>query len=242
MKSKHVQSVRLPVVCALALIAAAAAGCTEAETRSDGALAVQPGAPATLAPQHFRATVYEVRIPPEMIGTLDAKALEAKAHDVAITLPKPEDPTAFLKALETIGPTKALYQVDQSVNPAMDTINIGERVPFVTSSAIVTSSGAQRNTIQYQQVGAIFRFSSNPAGSSGRRIDLRQEVDVSGVTDSGVAIAPGVQAIAIRSCIMHVTGPVELKRPFVFLSADASVKDAEGKAVAYICRAVLGEP
>ena len=71
------------------------------------------------------------------------------------------------------GQTKVLYKVDQQVNLYGDTINVGERTPFVTNSQ-VTDKGTVNKTIQYQQTGVILKVA--PQGvvpdSGGARLGL----------------------------------------------------------------------
>jgi len=212
------------------VLIAAAAGCGQPDVKTPAGGGAATGPTAAAVPARFQATVYEVHLSPTLVGGMDAKALAAKGATAA----------DFEKALEGLGKTKALYQVDQSVNPVKDSILVGSRVPMVTGSRS-SEQGGTINTVQYQQVGAIFKFAADPAKSTRKSVDLGLGVEISAIMDTGVEIVKGVKAAAIRSYTMTCTGPVELGRPFVFFSVDASVKDAEGNAVAYVCRSVLGE-
>jgi len=203
----------------------------QAETKAPGGAAAKAGPADGMAPERFQAAIYEVHLPPAMVGQLDAEALAAKG------------PTAadLEKVLAAIGRTRAVYQVDQSVNPANDMINVGARVPMITSSR-TTEAGGTTNSIQYQSVGAIFKFAGHPAVVGRKVLDLQLAVEISAILESGVEIGKGVKATTTGNYSMGCTGPVELGRPFVFFSVDATVKDADSNAVAYVCRAVLGEP
>jgi len=213
------------------LLAAVCMGCGQAETKDPGGAAARAGPAGGVAPERFQATIYEVHLPPAMVGQLDAKALAAKG------------PTAadLEKALAVIGRTRAVYQVDQSVNPAKDVIAVGARVPMITSSR-TTDAGGTINSIQYQSVGAIFKFEGHPPKAGRKVVDLQLAVEISAILESGVEIGKGVKATTIGNYTMPYTGPVELGRPFVFFSVDATIKDADSNVVAYICRAVLGDP
>jgi len=213
------------------LLAAVCMGCGQAETKDPGGAAARAGPAGGVAPERFQATIYEVHLPPAMVGQLDAKALAAKG------------PTAadLEKALAAIGRTRAVYQVDQSVNPASDMITVGARVPMITSSR-TTEAGGTINSIQYQSVGAIFKFAAGPAKAGREVVDLQLAVEISAILESGVEIGKGVKATTIGNYTVAYTGPVERGRPFVFFSVDAAVRDADSSAVAYVCRAVLGDP
>jgi hypothetical protein len=213
------------------LLAAVCMGCGQAETKEAGGAAARAGPTDGVAPERFQATIYEVHLPPAMVGQLDAKALAATG------------PTAadLEKTLAAIGRTRAVYQVDQSVNPAKDRITVGAQVPMITSSR-TTEAGGTVNSIQYQSVGAIFKFAADPAKAGRKVVDLQLAVEISAILESGVEVSKGVKATTIGNYTMPYTGAVELGRPFVFFSVDAVVKDADSNAVAYICRAVLGEP
>ncbi|MCX5670534.1 MAG: hypothetical protein NTU94_04335 [Planctomycetota bacterium] len=215
----------------VSLLAAVCMGCGQAETKAPGGAAAKAGPADGVAPERFQAAIYEVHLPPAMVGQLDAQALAAKG------------PTAadLEKVLAAIGRTRAVYQVDQSVNPAKDMINVGARVPTITSSH-TTEAGATTNSISYQSVGAIFKFAGRPAEAGRKVLDLKLAVEISAILESGPEMSKGVKATTIGNCSMGYTGPVELGRPFVFFSVDATVKDADSNAIAYVCRAVMGEP
>ena len=211
----------LAVVCATALAAALAAGC-QPETRGPGALS--PSDLRELKSARFQATIWETRLPAERIGTVDAKAL-ASADDVQ-------------KALEGLGATRALYKVDQVIDLAKARIKVGKSEPFVTS-AHATQMGGTINSVQYQEVGAIFQVSAKPTD---RGLEAKVEVEMSALTDSATPIADKVPAMSIHNVALGHDGLVELGRPVVMASVDASTRDAQGGAIAYICRIVFSAP
>ena len=207
-----------------------AAGCGQTETQRAGATPASAPAPAPAAVR-FQATVYEVRVPPARLSELDAKALTAKGPTAA----------GFEKALAAIGPTKPLYQVDQPVNPAKDTVTITTRVPMITNTR-VGEGGGRTNTVQYQNVGVIFKFGGGPdTVLRGKVLDVKLAIEVATATGSIAEMGTGVKAVNIRNYSLTYTGPVELGRPFVCLSVDATSKDEDGNAVACVCRAVISE-
>jgi hypothetical protein len=211
----------LAVVCVAALAAALAAGC-QPETRGPGALS--PSDLRELKSARFQATIWETRLPADRIGKVDAKAL-ASADDVQ-------------KALEGLGATRTLYKVDQVIDLAKAQIKVGKSEPFVTNTR-TTQAGGTINTIQYQEVGAIFQVSAKPTD---RGLEAKVEVEMSALTDSGTPIADKVPAMSIHSVSLGHDGPVGLGRPVVMASVDASARDTEGKAIAYVCRVVFSAP
>ena len=211
----------LAVVGVAALAAALAAGCQDG-TRGPGALS--PSDLRELKSARFEATIWETRLPAERLGKVDAKALES-AGDVQ-------------KALEGLGATRALYKVDQVIDLARAQIKVGKSEPFVTNTR-TTQTGGMINTVQYQEVGAIFQVSAKPTD---RGLEAKVEVEMSAVTDSGTPIADKVPAVSIHHVSLGHDGPVELGRPVVMASVDASTRDAQGAAVAYVCRIVFSAP
>jgi len=228
---------------AVFLFSGVLAGCEEPAAREAGSPAAAAAAPegatppaksrpADLLPARFEATVYEVRVPADRVGELDAGALAAKA-------PKAED---FAKALAALGPTKIMYTVDQVVNLYRDNIKISTREPMITNTR-KTESGQAINTIQYQEVGAVFVIAGGPPPKDSKRkgIDASVKVELATLSDSGVQIAADVKASAMRNVGLTHNGPVEYGRPFVILSVNSTSKDAAGNAVAYVCRGVFTE-
>ncbi len=199
----------------------AAGGGLAAQGAGGQAAASQP-LPATA---RFQAVIYETHLPSERVGQLDAKDLAAKR------------PEAFAKALTALGATKALYQVDQSVELAEARISIGSRVPIVMNTR-ATAAGPTLRTVQYEDVGAIFDIRGRLAG--GKQIQLQMEVDLA-ASDSGVEVGAGAAAPAFRKARLSYVGPVEQGRAFVALAVDSAAKDKDGNAVAFVCRAVLSD-
>ena len=189
-------------------------------------LAVAMGCELTSA--RFQATVYETRVPEKGIDAFDAKSLAAKAGTAA----------DLQKALAACGKTKVLYQVDQTVNLAEDRIHIGKREPFVTNTRR-TERGPSINTVQYERVGVIFEVAGKPTAGG---LDATVRIEMSALTESGTKISENVNAATVRSIELGHNGPVQLGKPVVLVSLDASSKDADGNAVAYVCRIVFGEP
>jgi len=173
----------------------------------------------------FQAIICETRLAADRIPALDAARL-AQAPDLA-------------RALEELGKTRILYSVDQSVALAGDQINISKREPVVTASRVM-EGGRAVNTVQYQQVGAIFKVAGRPAGPG--RLDVDLSIETASLTDSSARISDGTIAPTIRSAVMSHKGPVDLGKPAVLLSADAASKDADGNAVAHVCRVLLTAP
>jgi len=208
-------------IASVVVAAALAAGCQD-ETRGPGALS--PSDLRELKSARFQATIWETRLPAERLGKVDAKAL-ASADDVQ-------------KALEGLGATRALYRVDQVIDLAKAQIKVSKTEPFVTATH-TTETGGTINTVEFRQVGAIFQVSAKPTD---RGLEARVEVEMSAVTDSGTLIADKVPAVSMHHVSLGHNGPVELGRPAVMTSVDASTRDAQGGAIAYICRIVFSAP
>jgi hypothetical protein len=213
---------------AAALVAVAlAGGCSRSKASKepvggpDAALlraAVQP------ATARLEATIYEVRVPPAKVGDLDATLLA--------------DAASLPRALEVFGSAKVLYKVDQVMDLAKDAVEVGTRQPTVTATRM-TDAGRAVSTVQYQQVGAIFQVSRAAAEPPDGQGDVQVDIEISALTESGAAISEGVPAMSVRNARMVHRAPLVLGRPFILLTVDAASKDAQGNAVAYVCRAVF---
>ena len=105
----------------------------------------------------------------------------------------------FLRALQSQGRLEVLSrpQILASDNQQA-TINIGQRVPFVTSSQINTSgTGGVFNTIQYQPVGIILTVT--PRINADGFVRLVVAPEVSSISSSSVQISENVNASIINS-------------------------------------------
>ena len=170
----------------------------------------------------LQATVYEVRLPAEQINRLDA----ARLATVDFSNYPPE-----------LGQARALYLIDQKVSLAGDRVMVGKEEPMVTNTRM-TASGQTVNQVQYQQVGAIVEFKAERMVP--RQLHVTSSIEVSALTESPVEVTKGVGMSVTRQSTMSLKGPVELGRPAVLISGDASSRDKEGRAVVYVTRLVLG--
>jgi hypothetical protein len=170
----------------------------------------------------LQATVFEMRLPPEKIGALDA--MQLATMDLSKLPPE-------------MGESRALYVVDQKVSLAGDRIMVGTQEPMVTNTR-VTNTGQKINTVQYNSVGAIVEFKAERTGP--RQLNVTSTIEVAAKTESSVEIGNGVNSSVIRKATLSLKGPVELGKPSVLISGDASSRDKDGKAVVYIARIVLG--
>ncbi|HUT60510.1 MAG TPA: hypothetical protein VNA25_21920 [Phycisphaerae bacterium] len=206
---------------------AALAGCDD---QMGGPVVAPTTMPAGILTCPFDATVYELRLPPERVGELEADALSKAAAS----------PAGFEKALARLGQAKLLYRADQSVRLSGDRIVIGSRVPFVTNTRR-TATGQTINVVQYRDVGAIFNVLAWPESGGGIRLELG--IEVSAMTDSPVRIASSTRpAITIRKPVLTYKGSLRPGRPAVIASADSASLDASGRSVAYLARIVMGKP
>ena len=186
---------------------------------------------AASIPARLEVTVYEVRLPADRIRDLDAVALAAKAAS----------PAALEKVLAELGPTRALYQIDQVVDLAGASIRVGKREPFVTGSR-VREGGAFVNSVQYQEVGLILEVATVPAkDAASAAANVLVKGELSAMTEGAAEVAKGTKAAVIRNASFTATVPADMGGPFVMLSADASSADADGKAIAYVWRSRISE-
>ena len=209
---------------------------TQATTRPDGRVArgrAGDNGPAVMGKGPtcaFGATIYELRVPADKIGLLDAAALDAAAAT----------PAGFEKALADLGTSRPLYHTDQTVRLASDSIMIGENVPVVTNSQ-VTAAGRVIRSTRYQSVGAAFTLAGKSDGPDKIECDLKIELSTISVgqpkAEEGAA-----EASKFRTATLSHNGPAHPKRPFVILSADAANTDDSGKAVVYVARVTFGTP
>jgi type II secretion system protein D len=117
------------------------------------------------------------------------------------------DLTFFLRALQSQGRLEVLSRPQiLAVDNQQSQINIGERVPFISSSRI-TETGSVLNTIQYEQVGVILKVTPriNPDGL----VRLEVHPEISEVAEATVKITEGLNAIRITSRTADTTVTVQ---------------------------------
>ena len=178
----------------------------------------------------LEATIYEVHVAPESNGSLSAARLTEAAA---------AGPTGLDSALSQIGEAKVLYRMDQSIKLAGDRIMIRSRVPFITDTR-QTASGQPLNTVQYQDVGATLNIAGEMQGDGGVLAALGLEITA--LNDSPVEMSPKILAPVLRAIALGHKGTMRPGCPIVIVSVDAGSLDANGKAVAYVARVVLGNP
>jgi hypothetical protein len=193
------------------------------EAATSNAPAAREGPSASLA-----ATIYEIHMPADQIGRLDVDALTAAAGV-----------GDFDKALAALGTGRPLYFVQQSVRLAEDHLQLMAQMPYITNSQ-TDNTGKVINSVAYTSVGAIISIRGIPKASGS--IELDTFVQVSTITQGGVAISEKVKAPYFRVANMAFKGPVQPNKAFVLISADGATLDADGKAVAYIAKVTLGVP
>jgi len=117
------------------------------------------------------------------------------------------DVNFLLRAIEAQGRVEILSrpQVLAADNQEA-TINVGQRVPFITNSRI-TEDGTTINTIQYEEVGVILRVTPriNPDGL----VRLEVHPEISSIDESSVPISEGVNAIVINNRSADTTVTVQ---------------------------------
>jgi len=189
-------------------------------------------APTDVLPARFEATVYEVQVPADRAGKIDAAALSAKAANA-------DD---LCKALAEFGPAKILYRVDQPVNVYSERIVISSVEPMVTNTRL-SENGAKINTVQYQNVGLVIVLSgSQPPKDSGRKgPDVQMMIELAALGDSAAEVAAGVKVLAVRRVSIEHSEPFQYGRPLVMLNVTYPAKDEKGNAYACVIRYVFNE-
>jgi len=209
-------------VAVTSIVLAGAIGCSHQSEKPADATVSHASLEETATAVRLQATIYEMRVPPQSVGTLDAAKL-AKAD--------------FAKPLPEMGAARALYRVDQRVSLAGDRIMVGTDEPTVTNTRM-TDRGQRINSVQYNSVGAIVEFKAERSGP--RQLRVTSTIEMSTRTESPVKISDGVSSPVIRKATLSLKGPVELGETSVLISADAASLDKDGKAVVYVARLVVG--
>jgi len=117
------------------------------------------------------------------------------------------DVNFLLRAIEAQGRVEILSrpQILASDNQEA-TINIGQRVPFITNSRI-TEDGTTINTIEYEDVGIILNVTPRITPDGFVRMEVNPEI--SAIDDSTVPISEGVNAIIVNSRSAETTVTVQ---------------------------------
>jgi hypothetical protein len=206
-------------------------------TRSGERMPLRPQPPALrpsteVAPARLEVTVYEVPVPENRIMELEAPALEAKAAT-------PQD---LAKALEAFGKPKVLYKIDQAVNLYGESIMLGTREPMVTGSRR-TDVGTTISTITYQQVGLLVNLAATPQPKDAppKELNVQVNIDLSVLADSGIEIAPQVNATRVRSLQLSHSETPRFGKPWVLLNVSAPPAGDKVPPVAYVVRYVFRE-
>jgi hypothetical protein len=207
--------------CTVALLFGAfASGCVDGRA-SSAPLASSSG---------FRAIVYEVQLPPDRAGLLDAGKLGVRAA-------RGED---LRKVLMELGTTRIVYQADHPMDFNCDCyIRFRIRMPYITNSRL-TDSGARMNTIQYDDMGATFKVYTQPApDGADDKLKVRLNANLSIPYHSDVKVAPGVRALVSRDVNVAYSGIIKVAEPFVTVSMDTAPVDPKAARSAYVCRIVI---
>ena len=174
--------------------------------------------------------VCEVRPPAERAAEIDAAALSARATSLA----------ELCRALEGIGPARVLYHAYQVVSPVSTSrIRVGARAPFVTA-ARATRDGQKINTVEYQELGAMFDFSAAPKPGGADALEIRLAAELSAAdAGAGPELGEGVKAPVTRHVSLKYIGAGRIGRPLVLVTVDASSGKKDAAPVAYVCRVAL---
>jgi len=137
-------------------------------------------------------------------GTQIALAAQGDGFNLSVAA---GDLSFFLRALQSQGRLEVLSrpQILASDNQ-LATINVGQRVPFITNSRI-TENGTAINTIEYQNVGIILTVTPriNPDGF----VKLVVKPEISSIASSSVTINEKTKAIVINQRSAETTVSVQ---------------------------------
>ena len=113
----------------------------------------------------------------------------------------------LLRAIEAQGRVEILSRPQILATDNQEaTINIGQRVPFITNSRI-TEDGTTINTIEYEDVGIILNVTPRITPDGFVRMEVNPEI--SSIDDSTVPISTGVNAIVVNSRSAETTVTVQ---------------------------------
>ncbi len=117
------------------------------------------------------------------------------------------DANFLLRAIEAQGRVEILSRPQVlATDNQLATINIGQRVPFITNSRI-TDDGTTVNTIQYEDVGIILNVTPRITPDGFVRMEVNPEI--SSIDDSTVPISENVNAIIVNSRSAETTVTVQ---------------------------------
>lgn len=175
----------------------------------------------------FQATVYELQADPAKLEALNAKVLQAKGGTAE----------ALLKELSQTGATRILYRFDQPVNVFSETLQFGTREPVVTGTRM-TSSGQSLNTVQYQNVGVVFRFSAQmpPASAQSKIPDVTLSMELASVGKGAAELAPGHKAPPIYQLSTTHKEALEFGQPRVSWAVSSASSDPQQPPIVYVIR------
>lgn len=187
--------------------------------------------PAQVAPARFEATVFELRLPEDRVAELDARSLESKAGTAQ----------SLAKALSEFGHTRVLYKVDQTVNLYSESIELLVSGPM--ESTHLDDSGHSYRTLATQNTGLIINISASdaPADSPQKGLDVQVLFHLSVLADSGVELAPKVNARSVRSMELSHSEVPRFGQPRVQLNVSGGSGGAGTLPTAYVVCYVFTE-
>ena len=178
----------------------------------------------------FDATVYDVRLSADQIGRLDVDALTKAAATSE----------SFEKALAALGPTRPLYRANLPVSFDEEQYVIIDNDMPAAAGNPATSPGKAMGLKPSGNPGAVFDLLAKE-GDAGT-INLLMSIDASILVEVSTPGTATAHAPVVRTAKIYQQRFVAPDRPFLFVNADAATLDANGKAVAFIARVILGAP
>lgn len=169
---------------------------------------------------------YQITLPIERAGDLDRDKLQRAAASS-------QD---FVGALKALGEVRLLNLTDQYIGSGVpEKIRLGASRPTPTGSQ--SYKGQTSTQVQYQDTGSIIEVTTTWRREDPLQGALDLRVEVSGIVDSEVQIAPGAMAPIIYQIDQKHAGPIRSGEPYVLISIDGSSRGSN--AYAYVTRVMF---
>lgn len=148
---------------------------------------------------------------------------------------------SLAKALAEFGHSRVLYKVDQTVNLYSESIELRVSEPMLSTH--LDDSGQFFNSVTTQNVGLIINISASdvPADPPQKGLNVQVLFHLSVLADSGVELAPKVNARSVRSVELSHSEVPRFGQPCVQLSVSGGLGGAGALLTAYVVGYVFTE-
>lgn len=171
--------------------------------------------------------IYEVRMTPDAVVSLDADALTSKAQSVQ----------SLHAALAEMGQTRVLHRVHQRVElDAKPTLRHRASVPFVRAKTAGDKGEPTVHQVEYEDVGWTLTLSGRWEDEPKERCMVSVQSELSHQSDSSIELGAGIQAPIFHKLQQSFDGDVASGQPILLIA----IQSPEGQpAEAFITRLVL---